>query len=959
MLKRKYRLLSLLFVLSLSAAVLVARGVTAEAVGAEHAQQSGGTGAQWIEVSNAAQVSDWISAHWSDEYFQKAVVTPKQNWVTVDGEQCRFTDVFGDLDEKSSSVLRTSKSIEAFFEETAYQTETQLNGTVVVTAPYQTMRVVVTAEELDKDYGADQILVYPEYQEYILQFSTEEDTQLAYEQLVKQYGSEHCYVDQILDAEEVLQETESETEGTWGAAYMGLDTLKTKVPEDAPVITVAILDTGIDADHTWFEGRTISADSRNLADENQEEDISDVKGHGTHVAGIVTTCTPDNVELLILRVFNEEQKSSLTILSNAIQYALEKDADIINMSVGVVTEKAQSALDTALDAATQANVVVCCAAGNTEDDVAKVYPACDERTLAISAIDKNGEFAESYSSYGDEIDFCAPGSKVSSAQNGGGVKVSSGTSMACPHVSSALAYLKMKDPDITNAKLYEEAKRYATDLGEAGKDIYYGWGCLHLDDLSYDTWHDFDDGLSWSMDEAGNLSIKGEGSVQTAPWTESEIAVSSLTLEDGITSVGDSVFANCTELKAVNLGNTVEAIGSKAFAGCTSLTEVTIPSSVQEIGSEAFSGCSSLETVNFAQMEQVQISADAFSNTPWGENLLSHCNITLIDSVVYTGEEQTPEVTVQYGSATLMEGTDYTVSYVDNINAGTASVTVTGMGDYTGTVTRTFTISKAANEITASDFTKNASASATQTFSIEAKAKGGTLSYESDQTSVTVSSSGKVTIAKNYAGKATITITAEDSNYETAVKSITVTVNQISGKITASDFKKTTKTVAQSFSIGAKCAGNGKLTYSSNQKYVTVSSKGKVTIAKNFVGKATITIKAASSGIYKATSKKITVTVNPAGVSLSSVSNGKGKKMTIKWKKNSRVTGYRIQYSTDKSFKKGVKTVTVSKASTTSKTVSGLTKGKSYYVRVSTYKTVSGTKYYSGWSSSKSVKIKR
>ena len=81
--------------------------------------------------------------------------------------------------------------------------------------------------------------------------------------------------------------------------------------------------------------------------------------------------------------------------------------------------------------------------------------------------------------------------------------------------------------------------------------------------------------------------------------------------------------------------------------------------------------------------------------------------------------------------------------------------------------------------------------------------------------------------------------------------------------------------------------------------------------------------------------------------------------MTIKWKKNSRVTGYRIQYSTDKSFKKGVKTVTVSKASTTSKTVSGLTKGKTYYVRVSTYKTVSGTKYYSGWSASKGVKIKR
>ena len=81
--------------------------------------------------------------------------------------------------------------------------------------------------------------------------------------------------------------------------------------------------------------------------------------------------------------------------------------------------------------------------------------------------------------------------------------------------------------------------------------------------------------------------------------------------------------------------------------------------------------------------------------------------------------------------------------------------------------------------------------------------------------------------------------------------------------------------------------------------------------------------------------------------------------MTIKWNKSTVVTGYQIQYSTDKNFKKNVTTATITKNSTTSKTVSKLTKNKKYYVRIRTYKTVSGVKYYSGWSSSKNVTIKK
>ncbi|MCD7887564.1 MAG: fibronectin type III domain-containing protein, partial [Clostridiales bacterium] len=92
--------------------------------------------------------------------------------------------------------------------------------------------------------------------------------------------------------------------------------------------------------------------------------------------------------------------------------------------------------------------------------------------------------------------------------------------------------------------------------------------------------------------------------------------------------------------------------------------------------------------------------------------------------------------------------------------------------------------------------------------------------------------------------------------------------------------------------------------------------------------------------------------------SISSLKNVKTKKMTVKWSKNSKATGYQIQYSTSSSFS-NYKTVTVTSYKTVSKTISKLTKKKKYYVRVRAYKTVSGTKYYSAWSGNKSVKISK
>lgn len=171
-------------------------------------------------------------------------------------------------------------------------------------------------------------------------------------------------------------------------------------------------------------------------------------------------------------------------------------------------------------------------------------------------------------------------------------------------------------------------------------------------------------------------------------------------------------------------------------------------------------------------------------------------------------------------------------------------------------------------------------------------------------------------------------------------------------------YSKTYSTKAQTITLNAKCKGGAKLTYKANDSKIKLSG-GKVTIPAKYIGKFNVTVTAAATSNYKKATKNIIITVAPTKTTLSSVKNVKGKKMTVKWKKNTVGSGYQVQYSTDKSFKTSVKTVTIKKNKTTSTTISKLTKGKNYFVRIRSYKTGSKVKYYSSWSSVKNVKINK
>ncbi|MCC8075959.1 MAG: MBG domain-containing protein [Clostridiales bacterium] len=325
----------------------------------------------------------------------------------------------------------------------------------------------------------------------------------------------------------------------------------------------------------------------------------------------------------------------------------------------------------------------------------------------------------------------------------------------------------------------------------------------------------------------------------------------------------------------------------------------------------------------------------------------------------------TGNATVYYSTSTALTYSNYSTSgsttKPTRTNAGTTTVYYIAVPKSgiinASTVTAgstSITIAKASQTVTASAAASSIYAGKTTTVT----GKGtGTITYSSSDTSVaTVSSSGVVTGKKP--GTVTITVKAAgNSNYNAASKTVKITVKL--NKTTISSLTNTSSGVTVTWS---KVTGaSGYYIYRNNTKVKTITSGSTVSY---------IDTKAKTNGTkyqykiyayYGSTKSAVSATKTTYYVStptISSLTNSASKKMTVKWGKNTKATGYQIQYSTSSSFS-SYKTVTVSSYSTVSKTISSLTKNKKYYVRVRAYKTVSGTKYYSAWSSTKNVKISK
>ena len=242
---------------------------------------------------------------------------------------------------------------------------------------------------------------------------------------------------------------------------------------------------------------------------------------------------------------------------------------------------------------------------------------------------------------------------------------------------------------------------------------------------------------------------------------------------------------------------------------------------------------------------------------------ISKASVTLSTSTyAYDGKAKKPGVTVKLNGKTLKNGTDYTVSYSNNTKVGTAKVTITGKGNYTGSVSKTYNIKNNFKKATVSGISTKAFTGKNITQSITVKYNGKTLKNGTDYT----------------------------------------------------------------------------VSYSNN---------------KNI---GTATVKITGKGSYTGTITK-TFKINPAKQEIQKLT-AKSKAFFVDWAQKGSATGYEIQYATNSKFT-SAKKVTITNNKTDTKTISKLSGKKKYYVRVRSYTTVKGTKYYGAWSSVKNVTTKK
>ncbi len=322
-------------------------------------------------------------------------------------------------------------------------------------------------------------------------------------------------------------------------------------------------------------------------------------------------------------------------------------------------------------------------------------------------------------------------------------------------------------------------------------------------------------------------------------------------------------------------------------------------------------------------------------------NSVVRATTSSVATQVYSGKALTPSPTVKLKGKTLVKGTDYTLSYKNNTNVGTATITITGIGNYTGTKTVTFKIAKSLSSATVSSVSSKTYTGAAIKPTPTVKVGSTTLKNGTDYT---LSYKNNKSV-----GTATITITGKGSY--TGTKSVTfkITKASLSKATIASIGTKTYTGKALKPTPTVKLSGN-KLTTAD----YTVSYKNNTK-----TGTATVTIKGKGncSG-----SKSITFKIKPAKVTSVSVKSTSKGKITVKWSntkgKAAGVTGYKIVV---KYGSKTIKTQYVSGKSAKSKTVSVSSKyrGKKVKVYVYAYKTINKSKVCSAASSVKTVKVKK
>ena len=331
--------------------------------------------------------------------------------------------------------------------------------------------------------------------------------------------------------------------------------------------------------------------------------------------------------------------------------------------------------------------------------------------------------------------------------------------------------------------------------------------------------------------------------------------------------------------------------------------------------------------------------------------------VSVASSVSFTGSNITPSVTVKVAGRTLTNGTDYTVSYSNNKNVGTSNVYVYGKGNYSGSLSAKFDIVPAKQQIQKLETRYKG-------FYIDWAQKGSATGYDVEY-SVNSNMSGAVSkhLTANKPDTLTVSGLAGDKTYYVRVRSYT----NVNGKVYYGAWSDV-KSIKTANNDITKASVSGISTKAFTGKAITQNVTVKVgnTVLKNGtdytvsysnnkkVGKATVKI--TGKGKYGGVITK-TFKINPAKQEIQKLT-AKSKAFFIDWAQKGSATGYEVQYATNSKFT-GAKKMTITNNKTDKTTVSKLSANKKYYVRVRSYTTVGGTKYYGAWSATKTVTTKK
>lgn len=441
--------------------------------------------------------------------------------------------------------------------------------TVRLTAPYQSGRLIVLADQLDTRGLDAETVISDGAGMWVLQFATPTQARTAVE-ILETRGIEvepDIYIPPIEDNSD-YEMASAGTHYSWGVEDCGFDSFVNKYASSfSGTGVVAVVDTGVDSTHPFLKGRVLS-NGYDFIDGDSTP--NDGHSHGTHVAGTIIDCVGSApVSILPVRVLNNQGSGTSSIVASGIKYAADHGADVINLSLGGGCSIAK---DSAVSYAIGKGCLVVSAAGNDNINTANTCPAhiTEGGSVVVSAGNSSHQKA-GFSNYGASVDLMAPGVSIKATVPGGSFETWSGTSMAAPHASAAailldLAWGKTLTPAALETKLYT-----ATTYGKWTNSTV-GAGFLDLSKASVPS-TGITPGISLNY---SSLSLKaGESQVLTASVTPSGTAVSWSSSNTSVATVSNG------KVTAVGQGTaTVTAQIVYSGTACQAKCTVTVTSAV-------------------------------------------------------------------------------------------------------------------------------------------------------------------------------------------------------------------------------------------------------------------------------------------------------------------------------------------------------------------------------------------